>query len=241
MKIVNLDGMALVGPGSEWLWTAVSGLVLGVTFIAIYRQLRLQRSASAIDLMSTLERDWTTERMARSRLAVLLAIRDGTDGGRLPTAASDPGDFWERVGYLVRRRHIEERLVHEYFSHAIQKWWEWLRPHAVAERDRRRAPELYEHFEWLAHRMADLDRRSGRPVELTHLREMDVLATEIGSNLECIRAGEEMRTVIVRGAAPSRVEGAGGIAPNVERILEGIASPNAVADGRLEVETVDGR
>ena len=32
MTFINTDGMALMGPGSEWFWTAVSGLVLSVTF-----------------------------------------------------------------------------------------------------------------------------------------------------------------------------------------------------------------
>jgi hypothetical protein len=43
MKFINTDGMTFIGPGSEWFWTAVSGLMLAVTFIAIYRQFRLQR------------------------------------------------------------------------------------------------------------------------------------------------------------------------------------------------------
>jgi hypothetical protein len=41
--LINTEGSALIGPGSEWFWTAVSGAVLAVTFLAIYRQLRLQR------------------------------------------------------------------------------------------------------------------------------------------------------------------------------------------------------
>jgi hypothetical protein len=43
VKFINTDGVTFVGAGSEWFWAAVSGLVLAVTFIAIYRQLRLQR------------------------------------------------------------------------------------------------------------------------------------------------------------------------------------------------------
>jgi hypothetical protein len=35
VKLINTDGMAFIGPGSEWFWTALSGLVLAVTFIAI--------------------------------------------------------------------------------------------------------------------------------------------------------------------------------------------------------------
>ena len=33
MKLINTDGMAFIGPGSEWFWTAVSGIVLAVTFL----------------------------------------------------------------------------------------------------------------------------------------------------------------------------------------------------------------
>ena len=42
MKLINTDGMAFIGPGSEWFWTALSGIALLITFIAVYRQLRTQ-------------------------------------------------------------------------------------------------------------------------------------------------------------------------------------------------------
>ena len=45
MTPINTDGMSFIGPGSEWFWTALTGLVLGLTFLAIYRQLRLHPSA----------------------------------------------------------------------------------------------------------------------------------------------------------------------------------------------------
>ncbi len=41
MELVNTDGMVLIGPGSEWFWTAVSGIVLAITFVANFRQLAL--------------------------------------------------------------------------------------------------------------------------------------------------------------------------------------------------------
>jgi hypothetical protein len=46
MAFVSSEPIVLIGPGSEWFWTAVSGLVLGVTFLAIWRQLRVQASAN---------------------------------------------------------------------------------------------------------------------------------------------------------------------------------------------------
>lgn len=69
MKLINTDGMALIGPGSEWFWTAVSWIILAVTFIAIYRQLRAQNAANALQRMEALQGTWTSERMIHARLA----------------------------------------------------------------------------------------------------------------------------------------------------------------------------
>lgn len=72
MKLINTDGMALIGPGSEWFWTAVSWIILAVTFIAIYRQLRAQNAANALQRMEALQGTWTSERMIHARLVVVL-------------------------------------------------------------------------------------------------------------------------------------------------------------------------
>ena len=82
MKLINTDGLAFIGPGSEWFWTAVSGLVLAITFLAIYRQLRLQRDAAATEQVNGLLNEWSSERMARAKLTVLLALEAGTDPAR---------------------------------------------------------------------------------------------------------------------------------------------------------------
>ena len=42
MTFVNTDGMVLIGPGSEWFWTALQFTALAITFFAIYRQLQAQ-------------------------------------------------------------------------------------------------------------------------------------------------------------------------------------------------------
>ncbi|MBI2780779.1 MAG: hypothetical protein HYX55_03145 [Chloroflexi bacterium] len=41
--LINTDGLAIFGPGSEWLWTMLQFIALGTTFVAIYRQLRTQQ------------------------------------------------------------------------------------------------------------------------------------------------------------------------------------------------------
>lgn len=41
--LINTEGLAFFGPGSEWFWTMLQFAALAITFIAIYRQLRVQQ------------------------------------------------------------------------------------------------------------------------------------------------------------------------------------------------------
>ena len=129
MQLINTNGMSFIGPGSEWFWSAISGLVLAVTFLAIYRQLRLQADGAAITQLTDLEHEWSSERLARAKLAVLLALEAGTGPDELPDRArSEIGFFWQRVGFLVRSGRIDRRLVHEHLGDQVQVWSFWLRP-----------------------------------------------------------------------------------------------------------------
>ena len=69
MQLINTEGLVLIGPGSEWFWTALSGLVLAGTFIALYRQLRVQANVSATDQLTRFEPNRASERLLRSRLS----------------------------------------------------------------------------------------------------------------------------------------------------------------------------
>src|SRR5712671_5041384 len=102
VKLINTDGLAFIGPGSEWFWTAVSGIVLAVTFVAIYRQLALAQSANAFTQLGGLVDEWEGERLIRKRLGVLVALRDGASPADIPDA---PGmaiaNYWEKFGALA--------------------------------------------------------------------------------------------------------------------------------------------
>jgi hypothetical protein len=112
MRLINTDGMSFIGPGSEWFWTAVSGIVLAVTFVAIWRQLALQRSASAYAQVTDLSRQDVAEPMLRMKLEIYDALHDGCNPVHVPFgAASYVIDFWEDIGVLVRQGHIDPRLV----------------------------------------------------------------------------------------------------------------------------------
>ncbi len=195
MPGVNLNDLVIVGPGSEWFWSMVSGLVLAITFIAIYRQLRLQAGAGAVEQMDAIQREWETEVLARHRLAILLALQGGADAAAVPVgAASKVCDYWERLGYLVRAGHISEALVHEYNGPAARQWWALLGPGVRAYRVEFSRPGLFEHFEWLAGRMAEIDRRRGA-AEVDDAYVTGLLPRLLEVERDAIRAAEQSRSV----------------------------------------------
>lgn len=200
MVLINTDGLSFIGPGSEWFWTAISGIVLAITFIAIYRQLSVQRSAAAIEQHSRLLRDWHSEPMLRSRIAVLTDYRDGAEPGDPTQEIEQIGNFWEGIGYLVRSGHVDRRLVHNNFGNAIQIWWAVLNPTLVAWRADENGEETWMEFEWLTRRFADIDRRAGRRRDFSEAYIRRTLPAVIKANSKALRTAEAMRSIVLQPA-----------------------------------------
>jgi len=162
VPLVNTAQLTLIGGGSEWFWTAISGIVLAVTFLAIYRQLRLGRSQGAIAQLDAFAREWNSERLLMFRRDLLLAARGSNDPAALPEgAASTIGNYWEGIAALTRGGHLDRRLLWNQYDNTCQAWWDVLQPYAVAARSRSNDPTNYEDFEWLVGVLDGFDRRSG--------------------------------------------------------------------------------
>src|SRR5690349_21250053 len=112
MQLINTDGLVLFGPGSEWFWTAISGIVLAVTFIAIFLQLRTARASEAIKMLQDLDDQWSSERMTRHTLAVTKWLASGAPADTNPLGSlAFIGNFWEKMGTLGHHGHLDVRLL----------------------------------------------------------------------------------------------------------------------------------
>jgi len=172
VQLINTDGLVLIGPGSEWFWTAISGIVLAITFIAIYLQLRTARAGEAVRMLQELDDRWSSERMTRHGIVITRWLDAGAPADARPLGSlSFVGNFWERVGTLGRRGHLDVRLLWDAMGSDCETQWILLRDFAHAEREGRNAPAMFENFEWLAGEMIALDRRAGRqPVDPSWVR-----------------------------------------------------------------------
>lgn len=191
--------MAFIGPGSEWFWTALSGFVLAVTFLGIYRQLRIARSANAFEQMNRLSNEWDSERMNRHKLEVLLALRAGVEPANVPSgAASYIRDFWDDMALLIKAGHIDRRLVYESFTAPCRAWWATLAPVTHRLRIEAQDPRLSASHEWLAAEMAEMDASAG----MVLIYDEVFVATQLDERIERaqdqVRISEELRAVILR-------------------------------------------
>ena len=193
MTFINTDGMAFIGPGSEWFWTALSGIVLAVTFVAIYRQLALARGANAFAQLGALVNEWQGELLVRKRIAITLALRDGVAPADIPNApASAVANFWEKVGALARAGHVAPSLIAEGFGGA-QLWWAILAPYVMKARAEDADPDFWEHFEWLAGTLVRI-----YPASAIDQQELDrTLEQRLAASEADLRDLEAMRSVTV--------------------------------------------
>lgn len=198
MQLINTDAMTFIGPGSEWFWTALSGIITVVTLLAIYRQLRLQAHASAIEQLAEFRREAYSEQMLRYELDVMVALRDHKDPADVPEAAVlGIGDYWENMAFLARAGHRDTKLFWRYDSASAQIVWAWLAPCVrKARAESRFGFPSYHDLEWLAGVMAEMDRRAGRQAITPAMIAMH-LEPWITLHQDGIRYAQAPRAVIV--------------------------------------------
>lgn len=203
MKLINLDGLTLIGPGSEWFWSMLQFVIVAITLYAIYRQVRLQASAAAIQQMDALVKEWRSESSTRHTLNITMALRDGVAPEKVPYgAASTIGDFWEGIGYLVRAGHIDRKLLYENLGSGTRWWWAVLARWAMSVRLETGQRGALEHFEWLAGQMAVMDRKAGDSVVYDESYIASTLNKRIENDKDRLRIAEEVRAVLVRPMSP---------------------------------------
>jgi hypothetical protein len=203
MSVVNTHGLTLFGSGSEWFWSMLQFVVVAVTLIAIYVQLRQDRAANAFSQASSLRQDWHGEIMARRKLAHLLALRDDAPGAELLILAEPIGNFWEHVAALVRARHLSLPLVYDQLGSQCQTTWNILEPQ-VRDMQATDGAGVWDNFAWLAAQCAKLHTASGKDdgsMTMEAFRER--LPEIIASLRHSIADFEATRAVIVAPPHPA--------------------------------------
>lgn len=210
MQLFSGDELVFIGPGSEWFWTTVGSIVTAVSLIAIFRQLRLQRSADAIEQVDSFMREFFSERLLRHQLTVLHALRDGVEPAQVPSgSAAAIANYLDTIGSLAHKGHLDAKVL-DSASQLCQAWWVTLAPLVRRVRVATGMPTMMGHFEWLTGRFAENSRRLGATVVFDDKYLTSSLARRIALTEDMLHVEQELRTVIVASFAaksgPSRTE-----------------------------------
>lgn len=197
MNLVNWQGSAFFGTGSEWFWTMLQFVVVAGTLIGLYRQLRLQSSQEAIAQLGAFDREWRDELYNQVRLEILVALRSGIDPSHLPEGlAVSIGAFWEKIGGLVRVGHLDPELLWNGSGGDCAVWWTTLAPVTRRLRAEVEGPTYLENFEWLAGIMDERNRVAGLlPTDEAWLARN--IERRIRMFQDLIRVQRSLRTVVV--------------------------------------------
>jgi hypothetical protein len=195
VTFINTNGMAFFGPGSEWFWAALQFTALAITFIAVYRQVRIAQSQRAVEQVERYTRQFGNERMARYRLAVLVALRDGME---IPLGVGIAmANYFEDVASLSRDGHLDVKLLWNSLSLDAKTWWVVLEP--LVQRGRALdGASTYTNWEWLVGEFVRMDRRGGGVVAI----DAEYVANwRLGGVIERIqdriRVEQALRSVII--------------------------------------------
>jgi hypothetical protein len=194
VTFINTKGMAFIGPGSEWFWAALQFTALLITFIAIYRQLRIARSASAFRQVEDYQAKFDSEGMRRQRLSVLVAVRDGNT---IPESAGVAvGNYFETLATLGRNGHLDTKVLWSAISSSTKIWWTILEPF-VRSSQADWGVGIYADFEWLVGTIDGMDRRAGSVVAFDATWVAKRLPHLIEVQQDALRVEQSLRSVII--------------------------------------------
>jgi hypothetical protein len=195
VTLVDLNNLVLFGPGSEWLWSFVSDVALVATASAIYLQLRAQRATKNFDQAKAVIAEWTGRELRYACLATLIDIDGRPVDDGLPGSAYAVANWLDRLGWLVRRGHLDSEIVGGLAGDLLE-WWSILGPYVEQDRVAFGIPSHLADFEYLAKALARQFKRDvGRPYELKQ-----TIAELIAYDTELFQRQQDLE----RGVIPAR-------------------------------------
>ena len=194
MQIINTDGFAVIGPGSEWLWIALQFFALSITGLAIFRQLRAQTSANSLAMGIRLADEFRVD-LLRFKLASLMDV-SGISRTMTP-AIEVVGGFFDGTASAIDNGYVPARMAWQEWGEVSQTYWAIFRP-ALEER-RKTEPGLWKDWERWRDDLIDRDRQAGMVRDLSPTYLARWIPETIAYYIASIRLEEEAK----RGVIPT--------------------------------------
>jgi hypothetical protein len=122
VNLINWQGLAIFGPGSEWFWSMAQFIVVVVTLFGIYRQLHAQASSNALGRLEALSRRWESRLLTLARVRSAVSLRYGERQPGMSKEMHGIANFFVDLANLHEEGHISIREIENNWGTNIQVW-----------------------------------------------------------------------------------------------------------------------
>ena len=209
MQLVNLQGSAVFGVGSEWFWSMAQFFVVVVTLFGIYRQLRAQGAANALGRIETLHRRYEARVINLAKLSILVQLRQGRPLSSMLMRVDTVAGFFETMYQLNQAGFMSLHEIDERFGGGVQIWWRLLRPTIEEGRRQENDPELSVGLERLNALVDQVSKDRGAPRTWITDGPLDALLDEMirrtSDSLQLLNDAETRKIPRVPGPSAAHI------------------------------------
>lgn len=196
MEFVAWEG-PLLGPGSEWFWAAAQFVVVVISLVGIYRQLKSQGAANAIQRIETLEGEYSSSRMVYSRLVLAHHLRYEPPSLEGFMKARSTLDFFINLANLHEMGYLSLREIEATWGRSIQIWTALTAPLVEIARRNEGRDDLYD-LSGLVARLRALDAKRGvAPLVIDEEAANSLLDYSIAMHTADLRQEADYRSGII--------------------------------------------
>jgi len=202
MQLINWSG-ALIGPGSEWFWAAAQFVVVVLTLLGIYRQLKSQGSANALQRIGALEGQYSSPRMCHARLVLALHLKYEQPDMAGYTKAMPLLDFFTNLANLEEEGFISVKEIASNWGRSIQIWSALTAPLVALGRQNEDIPDLYNNETLIAKLRAFEQTRGYPPLVLASEALPGLLDYAIATNTVKLQQEAAWQSGVIPSPPPS--------------------------------------
>lgn len=135
-------------------WAAMLAAIVAI--LTLYFENRRHRFSVGIDLLLKLDERYDSDNMRKFRRSAAKSLLSGNSSGDVDEVL----DFFEMMGFLVRRGALDKKMVWHNFSHSISGYWNAAKEHIQEEK--LKDPTVWQDLDLLYKSVITIEKRERR-------------------------------------------------------------------------------
>lgn len=148
-------------------WTAVAAVSALAAALAVVYQTYIYRFSLGVDLTLKLDERFEGKEFQGKRAKAARALRQ--ENRSIKADAEDVLDFFETLGFLVRRKALDKELVWNTFFYVFYGYCLYAKSHIEAQTEK--YPPRYNDLRWLKPRLVDVEECNNGTLDETEWSE----------------------------------------------------------------------